>query len=772
MIKHLGPLSLIFLIVLLCAAVLPVQVLGQSHEQSFQIASVEIEGCRRVDAQAVQEQLEHRSGTVTAAQIDSDVKRIYATGFFDQVSATLVDDGEKKSLKRIKYRVVEKAIVRKVFIQGNDEVDEDELSEIFTFGSARFVGKAKLHALMRQAESFYQARGYYDATLDYSMTPVADNQVDVTVLVKEGERYHIDQISFRGLKELDEDQLLDVMQTKTYKWWSSWLFGTGRLNEEMLENDRSLIRQFFYDNGLLDASISEPAIEKKDGEITIQFNVKEGQPYSVSGIQVEGDLIEESPEKTLEGITSKSGETFNASFMRADAFLISDKFSDIGYAYANVVPDTQIDAQNKQVGLVYRVDQGKPVTVRNINVRGNKKTYDHVIRREMRIDEQELYSGKKVKRSQTLLERLGYFEEVNISTDSTERDDQVDLTVNVREGSTGSFSAGAGYSTSDGAIFNMRLSEDNIFGTGKRVVANLDVGTQRENIILSYVDRRFLDSFTSMGVDLLATERMFIDFDRSMKGGSILFGYPLEEWLGEWSQDVSASVKYEYLDIDINNVDVNDAAQLVIDSQGNATASGVTPRLVRSTINNRLNPTSGSRQILQVELTGLGGSEEYYLFEAENQIYYPFWEPSFGPFVFSWRADVGYGETYDGDPFPLFRRYFPGGINSVRGFDARTLGPKDQNGNEFGGSKQLISNFEVIFPLINAAGLRGVVFYDFGEAFDDNINISLADLRRAYGFGLRWMSPLGPIRIEFGFPADRRAGEDSVVTQFSFGGPL
>ncbi len=743
---------------------------GPVTAQSYLISKVQIVGTERIEPEAVRAQLEHLSGKISRTEIAGDVKNIYRTGFFDLVNAQLVSDGGGRQILR--YVVVEKPAVRKVFIKGNEELDEDDLAEVFSFGPRRFLDKTKIHFLIQSAKTLYQSKGFHDAEFEHSVVPVGDNQVDITFTIDEGKRYQIQQVRIIGADKMSESELLSVMQTTDYKWWSSWLFGTGRLNKEMLENDKLLLRQFFLDNGFLDATLSEPAIEKKDDGLYITFHLTEGEEYDVGEISISGDLINDNASETLDGIESEQGDTFSASVLRQDSFTISNKFTDIGFAFANVTPQTRVNRANSTVDIQYVVDKGKPVLVRRINIRGNTKTYDHVIRRTLRINEQEKFSSSKIQRSRQLLERLGYFDEVNITTENTEKEDEVDLTVRVREGSTGTFSAGAGYSSGEGALFNARLSENNIMGTGRRFVINADLGTQRENLILSLVDPRFQNTYWSLGTELLRTERVFPDFDRQMTGGSLSAGYPLDEIFGEWAQDINYSMKYEYLDIDITDVDVNNAAQLVIDEEGRTTSSSVTPRLVRNTINNPLNPTDGSMQSVEFEFAGLGGEEEFYLFEARNQWYEPLFDTEAGPWVFSWRARLGYGDSFNDDPFPLFRRYFPGGINSNRGFRARTLGPKDENGNEYGGSKQFINNFEVIFPLASSAGLRGVMFFDAGEAFDDDVSITLSDLRQAYGAGLRWNSPLGPIRIEVGFPIDREEGEDSVVTLFAFGAPL
>jgi outer membrane protein insertion porin family len=347
----------------------------------------------------------------------------------------------------------------------------------------------------------------------------------------------------------------------------------------------------------------------------------------------------------------------------------------------------------------------------------------------------------------------------------------VDLDVHVKEATTGSFSAGAGYSTNNGAIFNTKITENNIFGTGRSVNLNVDVGSQVSNQILSIDDPRLNDSYFSGGVDLMRTFRRFNDFDRQLTGGGASVGYPGERLLGEFAQDINLSMKYELQDVNIENVD-DDAAQLVKDSKGRSTSSSVTPTIIRNTINNPMNPTKGSKQTFSTEIAGLGGDQDFYLFEVRNSWFKPLLESTYGDIVISDRTQFGWGESFSDEPFPLFRRYFPGGINSVRGYENRSLGPTDLNGKVYGGSKQLVNNLELIFPLINSAGFKGVTFYDFGQAYDDGQAIKFDQLRQAWGYGIRWASPMGPIRVEFGYPIDKQEGEKGMQTMFSFGAPL
>jgi len=738
----------------------------------YEIDDVVIEGNKRIDTAAIKVQLKGAYGKLSSEIISDDIKTLYNTGFFDQVTASVVSPKNQPDRHILKYTLVEKPVVRKIFIKGNKAVKEDDLSEALKLSGGRFLDKTKIDQLVKNASTYYQGKGYFDASFEHAVVPVGDDQVDLTFTVTEGERYQIDSISIKGLKELDEGELLSAIQTKEYKWWSSWLFSTGRLNQEMIENDKSIMRQHCLDRGFIDSQVGDPQVVKKDGKIEITFNISEGEQYKIGKISASGDLIDGDSGKTLDGIKAAEGEVFNASEVREDTFKISDKFTDIGYAYANVVPNTSVRRNEKLVNLEFAVHKGNIVSVNRINIRGNVKTYDNVIRRTLKIGEQQTYSSSKVKRSQQLLERLGYFEEVNISSSQTEDPNKVNLDVNVREGSTGTFTAGAGYSSSDGALFSLRVSENNIFGTGRSVNLTGEFGTERDNVVLGFNDPRLNDTNLALGAQVLRTDREYSDFDRRLEGGNTTLGYPLEEVFGESFQDIAASLKYEYLDIDISDVDPLHAAPLVIDSEGKSTSSSLTPSLVRNTINNPLNPSRGSKQVVSFEMSGLGGNEDYYLVEGRNLWYVPLLQSEFGDVVFSLRTAFGYGKSNNDEDFPLFRRYFPGGINSVRGYKERSLGPKDENGNEYGGAKELVNNTELIFPLINSAGIKGVTFYDVGQAFDDDENITISDLRQAYGFGLRWYSPLGPIRIELGFPIAREPGERHTVTMFSFGAPL
>lgn len=738
---------------------------AQSFESVYNISKVSVVGAERVDPQLVYKIISAKAGKVTGKQISDDIKAIFESGYFISVSAA-VNGGE------LAYNVTERSLVRKVLVTGNT-INETDLGEVLKISDKRIYDPAAINSVIQQAKLFYQSKGYYDVEITYETKEVAPGQVDLTFKINEGAKLKIAEVRLLSEGKINIDKAAEGLQTQRYKWWSSWISGKGRVNQIFLDADKNTLMQYLLDNGYIAGKVSDAEISREEDSLVVTFRIEEGDLYNVGQVSAGGDLINGSQADTDSKLFLKSGDIFSASKVREQSLQLSDTYADFGYAFANVVPESNVDTVARTVNLHFVISKGNPVKVEQINIRGNVKTYDNVIRRELKIQEQQQFSRSKVQRSEILLRRLGYFDDVSVTPENIDgRDDAVNLNVDVKEASTGSFTIGGGYSTSDGVLFNASLSENNFLGTGRSLRLIADLGDERENLVLGVDDRRFLDSYWQLGVEGSKTFRRFDDFDRYMDGANLTVGYPMEEIFGEGAEDYDFSVRYQYWDTEIEDVDPEDAAQFVVDSQGKETASGLVPRLVRNTIDNPLNPTEGSRQTLAYEYMALGGSAQYYVAELRNEMFYPVLPWGDDKLVFSWRFNVGYGDTLDDDPFPLFRRYFPGGINSVRGYDNRTLGPTDEEGHEYGGSKQLVNNVELIFPLASSAGLRGVVFYDWGQAFDDEQDIEFSELREAYGAGIRWNSPIGPFRIEFGFPVDKEEGESGMVTNFSIGSTL
>lgn len=761
-------LSRLSLLLVVTFSVLLIQ--SSVAQEQGRVNDVIVQGNKRVEVSAILQLVKLLPGSeYSQTQLTDDIKSIYRSGFFDNVEGHPSRTGGRLN---VVFVVKEKPAIRDIKFTGNEAFSEETLKEKLGVSSKFFLDRKKIATGTEEILKAYQADGYYGATVKTEETFIDDEQVDLAVNINEGELKKIRNVVFEGVSKADEDELHDAVKTSSYSWLYSWITGSGVVKKEYLDNDVKELNKYYLDHGYVDVRVAEPTVRDIEDGLEVVFKVDEGDHYNFGTLTASGDLKDDSVGKTIEGIASKPGESFNLDQMRKDTFIVSEKFTDVGYAFANVEPITNVNRSNKTVDVNYKINKGNLIHIDKINITGNNKTADNVIRRTLLIYEQDLFKSSKIKRSQELLQRQGYFDGVTIAPEPSDREDTTNLGVAVKEGNTGTFSIGGGVGSGEGFIFTSRVSENNLFGTGNSLSFDINAGSRRENYVLSFNNPRVFDTFVSMGLDGMSVRRRYDQFDNQQTGGGISFGYPLM-FLGEdLAQDYRASVSYQLMHIDIVDID-EDAPTLVQDSAGGSIASMITPQLVRNTINNPLDPSKGSRQQVSVEMAGLGGDEDYWLVQASNSFYYPLWESPVGNFVFANRVKFGQGENWSGEnSFPLFKRFFPGGINSVRGYAANELGPKDENGNEYGGNKQLIANFELIFPLVQSIGLSGVTFYDIGNAFDDDIGISVTGLKQAVGWGFRWRSPLAPIRIEFGYPIDKDSGDKSFVTNFSLGAPL
>ncbi len=440
--------------------------------------------------------------------------------------------------------------------------------------------------------------------------------------------------------------------------------------------------------------------------------------------------------------------------------------------------------------MAYKIDKGPEVSIDKILITGNTKTRDKVLRRELKVQEQERFSGTKLKKSRDSLNRLGFFQEVNLTTQRGRSEEKLNLQVDVKEGQTGSLTAGAGFSSADSLLFNARIQENNLFGRGYRAVLNADFGSRRQNFIASLTEPWLFDIPLSTTVDAFRWRLDYDDFTRGGTGVGLRMLYPLtalgyEKLFGRWSLDeVRIGAEYRLEDAEISDVNLR-SPPTVVASEGRSVTSSIRPLISRNTLNSLFDPTRGSAQEFSVEYAGLGGESEFIRIDVKTRHYWPLYKsPALGTFVYSIAGQLGYGEGFEGvigDELPLYERYFPGGINSIRGFKTRTLGPREQvfdpqgdeiNTDPIGGSRQIIVNNEIIFPIVEPLGLKGVVFFDAGNSWLNSDGWDVGEIRYAAGGGVRWQSPLGPIRIEFGFPLNRKKHDKTTVVLFSFGAPL
>lgn len=759
------------------------------------LREVRISGNQRVEDEAVRVRLRSQpGGELNEETVDADIRALYQMGFFDDVAADLTIEGDGAILT---YTVSERPFVQEVKIKGEDKLEREELETALRVRQNTIFDPDKARRGIAEAKKLYEKKGYLDAQITYEIDRQDENTASVTFVVDEGKQIRIHDISFEGNRAFSDRNLRNVMTTKT-EWILSFVTGAGNLDREVLKTDMERLTAYYYDHGYIDVRIDEPKVDRDDEGLKVTVKIEEGDVYKFGPVEFGGDVIPEvEPLKTK--LKAQVGDTFQPSRLREDINFITDFYGDFAYAFVNVTPDTAVDQTGKEVAVTYQISKGPEVYIDRIEISGNTKTRDKVIRRELELDEQGPFSGTRLRRSQERLRRLGFFEDVNLTTRKADREDRLDLIVDVKETSTGAFSAGAGISSGDSFLFNVRLSEINFLGRGQRVVLNADFGPIQRNFNLSFTEPYLFDTNLTAGFDAFNWRTEFDQFTRGGTGIGIRTLYPFtalgwNDLYGLSLVDTRFGVEYRLENAEIDDVDAN-APSAIRTEEGTSLTSSVIPRLYRDTRNHPFFPTDGSLQDLSFEIAGLGGDSKFINLLSRARWYVPFWKSQLlGTFVFSPGWTFGYGLGYgDDEELPLFERYFPGGINTLRGYGTRTLGPQvrvfSQNIDDddcrfgrglcarlvrrdpIGGSQQLIFNNEIIFPILESLGLRGDIFFDAGNAFLATRGIDFNEFRMSTGFGIRWLSPIGPLRIEIGFPLNERKGDDTEMIQFSFGGP-
>jgi outer membrane protein insertion porin family len=752
------------------------------------IDAIAIVGNSRVEQSAIRVRIKSAIGKPPdPTLIEEDVRSIYAMGFFDDVQASVEDVGGKRTLT---FHVFEQPMIREVKLEGNKKIGDDDLMVALKVRPHTLLDVEKIQRGIEEAKKAYDQKGYKDAAITFTTSPPENGEVTLTFHVNEGKVIRIQHIIFEGNTHFSSRTLRGIMQTKE-AWFLSGLTGAGNLDPEVLKTDTERLTAFYYDSGYVNVKVDEPQVERKDDGLDVTIRIDEGAQYKVGSVNLAGDIVG-NPSVIKSHLEMQPGEIFRASKLRKDVLSLTDAYGDLGYAFVNVEPLTDVETEKKEVALTYKIDKGPAVYFDRIEITGNTKTKDEVIRRELKVQEQQLFRGSQLKESRARVQRLGLFQEVNMTTQRSNQPDKIDLLVDVKEAQTGAFTAGAGFSTADKFLFNVRLSENNLFGTGDRVAVNVDFGSLRHAFTFDYTDPYTYDTYFTSIFSAFNYKTEFDQFDRGGTGFSIQELYPFTAlgvrripFIGASLDDVRFGMRYRLEDADISNVSSDFFVPSIDAEKGSQLTSALVPTLLRNTLNHPFDPTDGSLEEASVQFAGVGAGSEFLLFEGHGRWFFPFYRsPTFGTFVLSHGTRIGWGvgqEDRSGNEIPLFERFFPGGINSVRGYQARTLGPREPVYNQqgeivdttpVGGSIQLIFNNELIFPIVESLGLRGVLFADQGNAWLHDQGFDLGNLRYSVGFGVRWLSPMGPLRVEMGYPLDKKPGEKSSVFEFSFGAPL
>ena len=717
------------------------------------IVRVEFKGNRKIEASAINQALKSAPGSIlTDADLSADIKAIFKMGYFDDVTAEVTDVAEGKA---ITFVVVEKPMIAEIRIQGNKDLKKDDIEGAMSVRNRQTVNPEKLKTDMEKIKALYDGKGFYNAEIRYTIEKAGERDVQIIISIVENEKLFIRGISFEGNRTFTTKELKNMMTTNE---WGIFHFFTdsGLLKKDQLKQDVGKLNAFYLNNGFINAQIGEPVITYDRDGIRIKIPVSEGKQFRVGKVAITGDELTTPRADLLAKLQIRKKDFYDREAIMKDMDTLTQACNDEGYASADVVPRTEPQEKTQTVDVTYEINKAKLVYFNRINIIGNNKTRDNVIRRQLSVVEGDLYSRTKLKDSYMALNQLHYFEEIDFQSEKGPDETLTDVNIHVKEKPTGMFSIGAGYSALDHAMVSAQVSQQNLFGRGQTLSLKASVGSSSTLYDLSFTEPWLFDMPLWSKFDLWNLYREYDSYNLDSKGFGATFGYPLYRY-------VTGYVGYR---LSLDNVkDVLNTASYYIKKQaGETTSSGVTVTLIRDSTDDPIFPSTGSKNSASVEYTGgpLLGDVSYTRYGATSAWFFPLPLDT----VIGVRGRIGYMQPNEGKEVPIFERYYLGGINSLRGL--RDVGPIDPaTGDVIGGLTMLNFNVDYIFPLIKNAGMKGVLFFDTGNSWESGYH--LGDMRRTAGIGIRWYSPIGPLRLEWGYVLDRKENESSNRWEFTIG---
>ena len=748
--------NLIFTAIL--ALVSLVYVLPLSAQEGEVIESLKIVGNKRIDESTILYYIKSKPGTILSkSQIRKDIEQIFSLGQFKDIQ---VDTQSQLKGLEVKFIVVEIPSIGNVEILGNSKIETNDIREKIGLRRGATFNEHIVQESKTEILKAYKEKGYFFAETRIETNRGSENLVDVVIRISEGEKVKIEKIRFSGNKAFKDKKLAEQMQTEARTWYD-FLDDSGVYQKDILKLDMFRIEGFYQDNGYLRAKVLEPRIDvnKKARQIHIIIPVEEGPQFRIKSLDVKGDNTI-SHDDIKKSLLTKKGDIYNVSQLRQDIVTVTDLYSAKGFAYAEANPITEIDDKARTVSLSIDIDKGKKVYVGKINMLGNIKTKDNVIRREFRLKEGQLFDGTKLKRSKQRINNLNFFEDVKIDTKRGESPELIDILATVTEKPTGTFTVGAGFSNVENLIFTTSIAQNNLFGNGHRVNLTASLSSIRTNFNLGLTEPRLFDSEILLGLDAFNQDQNFLSFNSLTSGAGFRFGKNISEY-------ENLGIGYRFENVEVTGVTA--ANETTFLRNQTRTTSRVSPTYVYDSRDNFLNPSQGWRHMLRFDFAGLGG-----LKFTRSRYDITYYRPLVGKLVGAGHARVSFAEGYDGDTLPVFERYFMGGPTTLRGFTIQDIGPKDLTGNPVGGSKALLLNLELQYPFTKS--IRGFVFYDRGNVYGNGPimttttkNFDLAEMRHSIGAGFRFISPFGPMGFAYGVKLDPRTGEEIGQFHFSAG---
>jgi outer membrane protein insertion porin family len=775
------------------------------------IIGIEVAGNRRVTRDDVKSYLREKVGQAFAPEaLSKDVRELWNSGFFDDIE---VDLDRSDGGVTLRFTVRERPNVAKVEFEGNDEIDTDDLKEGIELKENTVLSYPSIQRSVQKIRDMYAEKGYFLAEARPEVVPEKNNEVLVRFTITEHNQVSVRRVTFIGNENVSTEELRSVMFTGQTSFFS---FGSGGpFRQDAFERDIAILSALYYDRGFLSVSISTPRVmltPDRNG-IEVSITIDEGPRFKIRQLRV----YERGPDgrevEPLEGrrhlrnmVRAKPGDYFNRAELLEDLNAIRTLYHDAGYANVEADPETKLDPDTHEVDVVVPVVRGPLVYFERIEISGNTKTRDKVIRREMEIKEAGKYSESLLERSKQRITALGYFERVDVSTSQGSAPDKINAIFEVTERPTGTFQVGAGFSSIESFIATAQVQQANLFGNGQSLALNAQVSGLRQLVNLRFFEPYFLDSRFSFMAELFDQLQAYQDFSQSSLGGSATWGYPIIE--PELQASITYTAELDRVSTQPTTTFLGTASAISLFTTlplANLFNDGVTsslrPALTYDTRDNRLFPTKGIylRGSTELATAALGSENQFWRSRFTGRYFYPLG----GGVVLKLNQEAGIVTSPSKQGVPIFARFFLGGIFDVRGFRFRTIGPRMPltsttdpnsppipNGAVIGGNLEYYQNLELEFPILEAVGIRGVVFTDAGNAWNLEdvyckaggkgipFNVTnpcfsfpgdLFALRTSWGFGIRWFSPLGPLRFEWGFPFKPLPYEESNVFEFTIG---
>jgi len=722
------------------------------------ITRVLIEGNDRIEDDAIERVIKTKSGDVyNLKNISADLKAIFAMGYFDDIRVEAID---VPAGKEVVFRVKEKPTLRSIKFTGNIKAfDDDEIREVVTIKTGSILNIFHIKNDINRIEELYREKNYHNVKVNYKIFDRDNNQADIEFNIDEGKKVRITKINFEG-NQAYSDRKLKSLMTTSEKNLFSWLTSAGDLIQQNLDQDVAQITAFYNNHGYIQARAGEPQVQFEGDEIEITIKIVEGPQFKVGKVSLSGDLIV--PEDVLmEKVSITDEEYYSREILRNDILAIIDVYANEGYANVDAVPRLDQDEENLVVNIEIEIKKGEQIYLERIIIGGNSKTRDKVLRRELRVYEQELFSASQLKRSVRNLYRLDFFEDVQVNTSNGSASDKKILKIDVTEKSTGAFQFGAGYGNVESFFGVGNITERNLFGRGQKLSFEGRFGAKTTKFTLAFTEPWLFDIPLSAGADVYNWVYSYDEYDKNSTGANLRLGYPLFDYTRGY-------LTYTYDVANVSNVS-NFAADSIRDLQGTNVKSSIKGTVTYDSKDSAFFPKEGSDSSISTEFAGLGGDIGFIKPIAETAWYYNiFWK-----IVAAARAKGGVIQETPGKKLPDYDKFYMGGIDSLRGFERDDLAPRDNNGAAVGGDEFVQFNFELRFPLVEEAGMYGVVFFDTGNVYGVNKPFDPTDLRMSIGPGIKWLSPMGPVNLFYGFILDPEstdhgpgAWEFSMATAF------